>query len=741
MAFDIATVNAIQADADTASGFLENIEWGRFIYPTAEGRNSYLKMGILVPLGSGFLQDFLEWADAQFYVFGLIPNEWYNREIDLSQQDYDSPQKLKSIADLLSNIEGNLREGVSCTEELDDSYICFSEAEIQSLIENVAVASATAALAATWDTWGPYWGRRELDNTDDVRVNPILGSIPLFGSIWISLATHAELRREYNQLLAIGTPITALDTFRLMGYDCKAESPPEQEDCQPIVDALEDIAENLENLDLPEFDYDRVIDAIKNHIDTKFPDVGGQHIGARCGATSELPGYSWKGTGFEGINDQIKAVQSQLNAIENRVCPEIVGTIPYSRACERGFAGSIPFVGWGLPGLSNQLDALGQQIDSIQQNLCIHSNTKGDNVRDSLTQLINSKFPQLSGLMRADDICGFGGTLATPYNASGFFAVEEMLQAMMASQNRLMEHLCLVLRDIDERLINVVQGEHQETKNRILENFPDLPGSFQGLRCEDDESEAQRYSWAGRGLLGVVDQISSVHRHLNQVEQRICGIPPHIDAKFPELPGSFEGLKCEDDEGEPQKYNWAGRGLLGLVDQNASIHRHLNQIEQRICDIPPDDFHIIHPVDEHDRIKLMSQLQLIWVKEGEKYKRGGTYWRQYIPNPKELDWCRDIAPLRWQRGGRAYGMAKWGSGFGGMTSGHFASEDAARTLMGQLIELSQDTNIQPRISTGVNLKKPREEITAQVVRASVLFYDEEQELVGKRCLKPPREGC
>ncbi|MGB0563694.1 MAG: hypothetical protein ACPGVO_18125 [Spirulinaceae cyanobacterium] len=369
----------IRNKASVAISNFDGLEWSRVDFPAVRGVNALGVSGWNVPRGTSYFDEILESIDGNLPLGG-IPNEWYDREYDLSQRDHQSPQNLATIRDMAVDIYNILENHYFCSEISGSGWFCFDDVELDTIMSDLQVTNTTAQNAMTWPVWNPYLGA---------------GTASFFigNTLWLHPSEYEAIKKLYNTLIRIRRPFDILIDVRDLSYDCKHENPPEQDnaDCEAIIAALEGIADNLENLELscpepniPEFDYDRVINAVKSHIDSKFPtlsdhidskfpEIGGQHIGAQCGLTPEPPDYSWQGEGFIGLAEQLQAVQKQLNSIEERLCPEIKGTIPYSKACERGFEGEVEFDGRGLQGIQSQLLALAEQVDKIQQNLCLHA--------------------------------------------------------------------------------------------------------------------------------------------------------------------------------------------------------------------------------------------------------------------------------------------------------------------------------------------------------------------------------
>lgn len=199
-------------------------------------------------------------------------------------------------------------------------------------------------------------------------------------------------------------------------------------------------------------------------------------------------------------------------------------------------------------------------------------------------------------------------------------------------------------------------------------------------------------------------------------------------------------VDCRED-GSPEKRWQIVRTLVGAIPTSVQqqFHKTADLAEERCLEEADKGCTVVLPSDCYSEYKLESQLVIDF---GTQYPTmRGSKWRIHIPDPIEnLDWCTHFENLIWHRG-QVYGRLYFQGDSRLITGGYFQSEAEAYRVLRMLEKLSKLKENRIRVT---KLTKPKRTIKGQqtrAVRASVVLFDKEGNVVKGDCWRPPRNGC
>lgn len=199
-------------------------------------------------------------------------------------------------------------------------------------------------------------------------------------------------------------------------------------------------------------------------------------------------------------------------------------------------------------------------------------------------------------------------------------------------------------------------------------------------------------------------------------------------------------VDCRED-GSPEKRWQIVRTLVGAIPTSVQqqFQKTADLAEERCLEEADKGCTVVLPSDCYSEYKLESQLVIDF---GTQYPTmRGSKWRIHIPDPIEnLDWCTHFENLIWHRG-QVYGRLYFQGDSRLITGGYFQSEAEAYRVLRMLEKLSKLKENRIRVT---KLTKPKRTIKGQqtrAVRASVVLFDKEGNVVKGDCWRPPRNGC
>lgn len=199
-------------------------------------------------------------------------------------------------------------------------------------------------------------------------------------------------------------------------------------------------------------------------------------------------------------------------------------------------------------------------------------------------------------------------------------------------------------------------------------------------------------------------------------------------------------VECRED-GSPEKRWQIVKTLVGEIPTSVQqkFHQTADLAEEKCLEDADKGCTVVLPSDCYSEYKLESQLVIDFGTQYPTMK--GSKWRIHIPDPIEnLDWCTHFENLIWHRG-QVYGRLYFQGDSRLITGGYFQSETEAYRVLRMLEKLSKLKENRIRVT---KLTKPKRTVKGQqtrAVRASVVLFDKEGNVIKGDCWRPPRNGC
>lgn len=199
-----------------------------------------------------------------------------------------------------------------------------------------------------------------------------------------------------------------------------------------------------------------------------------------------------------------------------------------------------------------------------------------------------------------------------------------------------------------------------------------------------------------------------------------------------------------DKEGNQLAFPFAGIGLDGILNIILLLAEILDKLLNQEED-PCNSIALIYS-DYYPHKVLRSQLHITFIPANEKkLARGVPNKTMHVFNPREnIDWCRDIEPIRPHQGTSGFLRLAWdqdrGSGtVKSWTGGHFFSKSNAIDTASKLMALSTLADADYRW-TEEGTKKDVKTILWRPISA-VLVYVNNGQVTNLRCFSAPKDGC
>ncbi|WP_460193647.1 hypothetical protein [Thermosynechococcus sp. FA-CM-4201] len=199
-------------------------------------------------------------------------------------------------------------------------------------------------------------------------------------------------------------------------------------------------------------------------------------------------------------------------------------------------------------------------------------------------------------------------------------------------------------------------------------------------------------------------------------------------------------VECRED-GSPEKRWQIVKTLVGEIPTSVQqkFHQTADLAEEKCLEEADKGCTVVLPSDCYSEYKLESQLVIDFGTQYPSMK--GSKWRIHIPDPIEnLDWCTHFENLIWHRG-QVYGRLYFQGDSRLITGGYFQSETEAYRVLRMLEKLSKLKENRIRVT---KLTKPKRTVKGQqtrAVRASVVLFDKDGNVIKGDCWRPPRNGC